>query len=72
MAATTTQPTTSLLAFESAREAVTKLETLRPLLSRADEETIAILMDKKLLQHLDQSVCEARAGKLAPLARIVK
>jgi predicted lipid-binding transport protein (Tim44 family) len=59
-------------ALEEARDAVTKLQTLRPLLSRADEETLAILIDRQLLDHLDKSLAEAARGKTEPLSRILK
>jgi hypothetical protein len=35
------------LAFEEARESITRLSTLKPFLTSADEETLSILMDKK-------------------------
>lgn len=58
--------------LEEAHEAVTKLRTLKPLLSPQDEDTLAILMDKKLLSHLEKSLSEAHAGKTEPLKNILK
>lgn len=58
--------------LEEAREAVTKLRTLRTLLSPQDTETLAILMDRDLMDHLDKSTREATVGKIEPLARILK
>lgn len=58
--------------FEEAREAITKLKTLKPLLSSQDEETLSILMDKELLNHIGKSLKDAQKGKLEPLANILK
>ena len=63
---------TSNLALEEAREAVVKIKTLKPLLSAKDEETLAVLMDKELISQLDESLKEAREGKLEPLENILK
>lgn len=59
-------------ALEEAREAVTKLQTLKPLFSPQDEETLAILIDKELLNHLEKSLKEAEKGKVQPLKNILK
>jgi len=66
-----TKPTSSL-ALEEAREAVVKIKTLKPLLSSKDEETLAILMDKELMSHLNKSLKEAEEGKIEPLGNILK
>ena len=58
--------------LEEARDAVAKLRTLRPLLSPQDQETLAILMDQDLMQHLDKSLREAASGKTEPLVNILK
>ena len=58
--------------LEEARDAVAKLRVLRPLLSPQDRETLAILMDQDLMQHLDKSLCETVSGKTEPLANILK
>ncbi len=57
--------------FEEAQEAINKLKILKPLLTPQDEETLSILMDKKLLNHLDESLKEANEGKLEPLKNIL-
>jgi len=57
--------------FEEAREAVTKLSVLKSLLSSQDEETLSILIDKKLMAHLDKSLKEVKKGKLEPLKNIL-
>ncbi|OGF22190.1 hypothetical protein A2Y83_03565 [Candidatus Falkowbacteria bacterium RBG_13_39_14] len=57
--------------FEEAQEAINKLKILKPLLTPQDEETLSILMDKKLLSHLDKSIKEANEGKLEPLKNIL-
>lgn len=58
--------------LEEARDAVTKLRSLRPLLSLQDTETLAILIDETLVTHLDKSIREATEGKIEPLVRILK
>lgn len=68
---TLTQPQ-SFRALEEAREAVIKLGTLKPFLSPQDEETLALLMDKKLMVHLEHSMNEASAGQLEPLENILE
>ncbi len=60
------------LALEEAREAVVKLKTLKPLLSPKDEETLAILIDKQLMGHLEKSLSEEARGKVEPLKNILK
>ncbi len=67
----TKRPTLSFRVLEEAREAVTKLRTLRPLLSPQDAETLAILMDHSLMDHLDKSMREATTGKTEPLTHIL-
>lgn len=57
--------------FEEAREAITKLKTLKPFLSPQDEETLAILMDKELVAHLEKSLKEAESEKFEPLKNIL-
>jgi len=65
------EKSTSVLAFEEAREAVIKIKTLKPLLSPKEEESLAILMDKELMGHLRKSLEEVRAGKIEPLENIL-
>lgn len=62
----------SFRALEEAREAVIKLGVLKPFLSPQDEETLALLMDKKLMTHLERSMNEASAGQLEPLENILE
>ena len=62
----------SSLAFEEVREAVVKIKTLKPLLSPKDEETLAILIDKGLVNHLAKSLREAKEGKTEPLENILE
>lgn len=57
--------------FEEAHEAVVKLKTLKPFLSPQDEETLAILIDKELMNHLEKSLREANEGKIEPLQNIL-
>lgn len=63
---------TSSLAFKETQEAVVKIKTLKPLLSSKDEKTLAILVDKGLMTHLNKSLREAAAGKTEPLENILK
>lgn len=58
--------------FSEAQEAMIKLLTLKPLLSSQDEETLAILMDKKLSKTLEKSLCEAKTDQLEPLSSILE
>lgn len=62
----------SFRALEEAREAIIKLGTLKPFLSPQDEETLALLMDKKLMAHLERSINEASAGQFEPLENILE
>jgi len=57
----------NLKAFEDAREAVIKLETLSRLLTPADLETLEILLDKKTVNLLSKSLKEAGRGKIKPI-----
>lgn len=59
------------LAFEEARESVTRLSTLKPFLTSADEETLSILMDKKFMSALRTSISDSIARKVSPLRTIL-
>ena len=56
---TTTRPT-SPLALEEAKDAVIKLKSIKPFLTRADEET------------LSKSLSEAQRGEYEPLESILE
>lgn len=58
--------------FEEAREAVLKLNFLKQYLTPQDEETLEILMDKKIMAHLEKSLIEANEGQIEPLSNILK
>lgn len=60
------------LALEEAREAVIKLQTLKPFLSHQDEETLSFLMDKTLMRELSQSLTDLATGNIGPLQKILK
>lgn len=62
---------TNLKAFEEAREAVIKLETLTRFLSPADLETLEILLDKKTVNLLSKSLAEAEKKKFEPIKKIL-
>ena len=59
------------LAFEQARESVVRLFTLKPFLASADEETLSILMDKKLVGDLHRSLSDSNSGKVSSLRGIL-
>ena len=62
----------SLLALEEAKDAVTKLKSIKPFLTRADEETLGILIDKELVSHLSKSLSEAKRGEYEPLESVLE
>ncbi|MDO8569556.1 MAG: hypothetical protein Q7R89_02145 [bacterium] len=72
MATKTTIQPISPLALEEAKDAVTKLKSIKPFLTRADEETLSILMDKELISTLSKSLSEARRGEYEPLESICR
>ncbi len=59
-------------ALMEAHEAVVKLFTLKPFLSSRDEDTLALLIDKKLMRQLKKSLAEAKMGNVEPLKNILK
>ena len=58
-------------AFDRAQEAVNVLSSVKSRLSAIDEETLSILIDKKLLGTLQKSLREASEDKLEPLTNIL-
>jgi len=62
---------TNIKAFEEAREAVIKLETLTQFLSPADLETLEILLDKETINFLSKSLAEAEKEKFEPIEKIL-
>ncbi|OGG92873.1 hypothetical protein A2609_03410 [Candidatus Kaiserbacteria bacterium RIFOXYD1_FULL_47_14] len=61
----------NILAFEEARESITRLFTLKPFLAPADEETLSILMDKKLVGDLRRSLSDTKTRKVSSLRSIL-
>lgn len=59
------------LAFEEARESVTRLSVIKPFLTSADEETLSLLMDKKLMHSLRESISESNTRKVSALRSIL-
>ena len=53
--------------FEKAREAVITIKTLRPTLSPAERETLALLMDSEAMEIIEKSVEESGSGIWEPL-----
>ena len=60
------------LVLEEAKDAVTKLKSIKPFLTHADEETLGILMDKELMKTLSKSLDEARRGEYKSLKSVLK
>ena len=60
------------LALEEAKDAVTKLKSIKPFLTRSDEETLGILIDKELMETLSKSLDEAGRGEYKPLRSVLK
>jgi len=58
--------------FEKAREAAVTLLALKDVLTAAELETLEILLDKKSLDQISESLEEAKQGKLEPLETILK
>ncbi|MDO8566679.1 MAG: hypothetical protein Q7R58_00815 [bacterium] len=71
MATLTSQNKHNPLAFEEAQESVTRLSLLKPFLTSSDEETLSILMDKKLVGDLRKSLSDSQAGKVSSLRSIL-
>ena len=57
--------------FQDAYNAILQLSNIKPLLSEKEEETLSILIDQKLMSELNQSLKEAKEGKLEPLSNII-
>lgn len=57
--------------FEKAREAVITIKTLRPTLSAAEQETLAILFDSEAMETIEKSVEEADAELFEPLENAI-
>ena len=57
--------------FETAQNAALTLRDLVSRLSPAERETLEMLLDKKLADHLSTSFKEARAGNFAPIESIL-
>lgn len=58
--------------FEKARESMATLLSLKDVLTKAELETLEILLDKKILNQLAESFKEAKKGKLEPIENILK
>ena len=63
---------TRIQIFEKAREAAITLLDLKDFLTKAELETLEILLDKKSLAQLSKSLKEAREGKFEPIENIAK
>lgn len=57
--------------FQDAYNAVLHLVQLKSSLSKKEEETLSLLIDQKLMSELNQSLKEAKEGKLEPLSNII-
>lgn len=58
--------------FEKAREATLTLLALRDILTPSELETLEILVDKKSLNQLSESLKEEKRGELEPIENILK
>lgn len=56
--------------FEEAREAIIKLSTLSRMLTRAELETLELLLDKRAMATISKSLREADEGRYQPIASI--
>ena len=66
------RPPMRLQVFEKAREAALTLLALKDILTPSELETLEILLDKKSLGQLSESLREAREGKFEPIENILK
>lgn len=71
MSTTKHKSISTLGVFEEARETVVRLSTLQKFLSPADEESLALLMDKKFMKHFEQSLDDVKKGKIEPLSSVL-
>ncbi len=62
----------TFVVFEEARETVVRLSTLQKFLSPADEESLALLMDKKFMKHIEQSLDDVKKGKVEALSSVLE
>ena len=62
----------NILAIDEAKDAVTKLKSIKPFLTRADEETLGILIDKELVSTLSKSLNEFKRGEYEPIESILE
>ncbi|MBI4276796.1 hypothetical protein HY629_03085 [Candidatus Uhrbacteria bacterium] len=53
--------------FEKAREAVVTIKTLRPTLTSAERETLALLLDHDAMETIERGVEEVARGQVEPL-----
>lgn len=61
-----------LQVFEKAREATLTLLALKDILTSSELETLEILLDKKSLNQISESLQEAKKGELEPIESILK
>lgn len=67
MATRTAKRSINPLALEEAKDAVTRLKSIKPFLTPADEETLGILIDKELVSTLSKkSMNEFKRGEYEP------
>ncbi len=67
----TVKQSISPLALEEAKDAITKLKSIKPFLTVADEETLGILIDKELIGNLSKSLNEAMRGEYKSLDSVL-
>lgn len=59
------------IAFERARDAVTVIRTVRPMLTPSQAETLALLLDDETRETIERSVGEAERGQHRPLKEAI-
>lgn len=69
MSRTATKPNNPRV-FEEAREAIIKLSTLSRMLTRAELETLELLLDKRAMVIISKSLEEADERRYEPIASI--
>lgn len=66
------QPPGHIQVFEKAREAALTLLALKDVLTPSELESLEILLDKKSLNQLSESLKEAKGGKIEALENILE
>ena len=60
------------IAFERARNAAIIIQPVRPMLTPAQLETLALLVDNDVMETIGQSIEEAKRGEHRPLEEAIE